>query len=242
MRRGLLVVFALLIVAVAGAVYLLRIEEIRVVGAQSLAARAIVDASALEPGQRLLWERLSAAERRIEKIPAVADAVAERSFPATVVIRVRERLPIARLDGAPHLVVDAEGFVFAGGARAVKPVLHGWKARARPGVTVDEASRRVLEAYPNFPPLLRVWGRRITVGDVLTVTLLGGTEIRFGLLRDLEAKARVAEAIMHTERGHPLAYVDVRSPTVPVSKRRGPPSPSPAATSAPATPSTTASP
>ncbi|MEX2392916.1 MAG: hypothetical protein WD826_00410, partial [Actinomycetota bacterium] len=60
------------------------------------------------------------------------------------------------------------------------------------------------------------------------LTLVGGTEIRFGVLRDLEAKAAVAEAVIKREKkgGSTLAYVDVRSPTVPVARSVSTPAPS----------------
>ncbi len=232
MRRTLALTVIVLVGSLGAAVYLLRVEQVRVTGVATLSARSVVQASGLRPGDRILIERLTAAERRIERIPAVADAVAERSLPSTVVIHVRERVPLARLDRARDLVVDMEGYVFAAGDRPVQPVLYGWKGRARPGARLDRSSRAVLDAYERFPPRLRDWGRRLRVGGDFTLTLQGGTQVRFGLLRDLDAKARVAEAILRAERGQRLAYIDVRSPTVPVSRRRDAPTPSP--TGAPA--------
>jgi cell division protein FtsQ len=217
-----------LVGGVASAVWFLRIDDITVEGASSLSPREIVEASGLQPGQRILWERLSVAERRIEAIPAVADAVAERSLPATVVLRVVEREPVARLDSVPQLVVDAEGVMFPAGEADVRAKLYGWKGKATPGGKVDSRSRTVLEAFGRFPAVIVDYARRLRVGDDgFTLTLSGGTEIRFGVLRDLEAKAEVATAILRHERGTRLAYVDVRSPTVPVSREIAPPTPSP---------------
>jgi cell division protein FtsQ len=233
-RRFVLLVILAVAVLVA-AVWFLRIDEVRVVGARSLSTRAIIEASGLEPGERILWERLTVAERRIEDMPAVADAVAERSLPSTVILRVFEREPIARLEGARHLVVDANGVIFPGGQRDVRRVLYGWKGKARMGSRVDAASRLVLEEYSAFPERLLMYGRRLRVGRRFTLTLLGGTEIRFGVLRDLGAKATVADAILVAERGKKLVYIDVRSPTVPVSRERTAATPAPpAATGAPA--------
>lgn len=226
----------LLVVVLAGgliaAVMLLRIDQVKVVGAGSVSARAIVEASGLRPGERILWERLTVAERRIEQIPAVANAVAERSLPSTVVLRVIEREPIARLDGARELVVDAEGTVFPAGERQVKPVLYGWKGKGRPGSRLDRNTRKALAAFPRFPSLIVERARKLRTGTTFTITLLGGTEVRFGVLRDLEAKATVAKAILDAERGRKLSYVDVRSPTVPVSRERTAPTPTPSASPA----------
>ena len=185
------------------AVYVMRVEQVRVTGIRSLSASDVVRASGVRTGERILWLRLTEAERRIERIPAVASAVAERSLPGTVVIRVRERVPLARLDGARELVVDANGVVFAGRGEPVAPVLYGWK-QATPGkqrrklvavvegARVDVRSRRVLEAIPRFPSALREGVRKIVVEPSVVLTLRGGTQIRFGSINDLEAKAQVA--------------------------------------------------
>jgi cell division protein FtsQ len=238
--RRFLILPLLLVTGVAIAVYVLRVEQVRVTGLRSLSARDIVRASGVRTGERILWLRLTEAERRIEKIPAVANAVAERSLPGTVVIRVREREPLARLDGARELVVDSHGVVFRGRGEPVAPVLYGWKPARRSreapeaptvvaeGARVDERSHRVLDAIPRFPSAMRVEVRKIVVSPSVVLTLRGGTQIRFGSINDLEAKAQVAQAILAREKGRPVEYVDVRSPTVPVSKRREPsPSPSP---------------
>lgn len=217
----------LLVTGVTIAVYVLRIEEVRVTGVRSLPARDVVRASGLEPGERILWVRLSAAERRIERIPAVAEAVAERSLPATVVIHVRERVPLARLDGVRELAVDEEGLVFHARDSAVDAVLYGWKGTRRQGGHVDDRSRRVLAAIPEFPDELRDRARKIKMTPSFVLTLSGGVQIRFGSLNHLQAKADAAEAVLEAERGHRLEYVDVRSPSVPVAKRRVPPTPSP---------------
>lgn len=226
MRRFVLLT-VLFVAGVTAAVWFLRIEEVKVVGARSLSARVVVDASGLEPGQRILWERLSLAERRVEAVPAVADAVAERSLPSTVVLHVIEREPIARLDGARHLAVDTEGVVFPAGERRVEAVLYGWKGKPRPGSRVDAASKVALDAIGRLPSRIGDRTRKIRVGNTLTLVLLGNTEIRFGLMRDLDAKAKVAEAVLVAERGRKLAYIDVRSPSVPVSRERTAETPTP---------------
>jgi cell division protein FtsQ len=216
-----------LVTAVTVAVYALRIEEVRVSGLRSLPSRDVVSASGLRPGDRILWVRLSAAERRIERIPAVADAIAERALPDAVVIHVRERVPLARLDGIRELAVDSSGVIFHGRDEPVPVVLYGWTGAKRQGTRVDERSRRVLEALPRFPAVIRERARKLKLKGSFVLTLAGGTEIRFGSLNHLEAKADAAQAVLDAERGHRLEYIDVRSPSVPVSKRHEPPSPTP---------------
>ena len=248
MKRRWVVFFLLLATGLTVAVYALRIDQIRVTGVESLSAHDIVKASGIEPGERILWVRLSAAERRIEGIPAVADAVAERSLPGTVVIHVRERVALARLDGARGLVVDDDGVVFNVRDQVVEPVLYGWNGRKREGTKVDARSRKVLAAIPRFPTLLRERARKIVVAPSLVLTLSGGTQVRFGSTNDLEAKAQAAVAVLDAERGHEIDYVDVRSPSVPVAKRHVPVTPSPTpgapagASQAPGNPTPTSAP
>jgi cell division septal protein FtsQ len=240
MRRTLILLVLILVGGLVLAVYALRVDRVSVEGLRRLPARTVVEASGVEPGDRILWIRMSSAERRVEQLPGVASATAERVLPGTVVIHVTERVPLARLDGAPELVVDASGSIFPAGEERVPALLYRWRGRPRPGSRVDERSRTVLRALRGFPPVFREWGRRIYVGPPVVLTLSGGTEIRFGAPTDLEAKAHTAAAVLKASKGVELAYIDVRSPTAPVSRRREPGSstspavsPSPGAASSP---------
>lgn len=228
--------FVLLTLVTAGvaAVWMLRIEEVRVSGLRSLSAADVIAASGLEPGERILWVRLSEAARRVERLPGVADAVAERRLPAAVVITVRERAPVARLDGARELAVDERGVIFDAQDQGVAAVLYGWSGKARPGAEVDARSRRVLEALASFPLVLQERARKVVVGPSFVLTLAGGTQVRFGSLGHLEAKADAAVAVLEAERGQRLEYIDVRSPSAPVSRTRATPTPAPTLAPTPA--------
>lgn len=225
-RRLVVATLTLLIAGVAYAVYTLRVEEIRVTGVRTLDPRQVIEASGLTGGERILWIRLSSVARRIERMAAVDAVTAERSFPQTIVLRVRERVAVARLEGRSGLGVDAQGRVFPS-TEAALPLIEGWTGPGRPGGAVDEASFRVLRAYASFPERLRRSAGRIVVGPPMTVVLRDGTEIRFGVHDDLARKAQVADAVLAAEAGRDLAYIDVRAPGVPVSRRREPPTPAP---------------
>lgn len=242
-RRLVVATLTLLIAGVAYAVYALRVEQIRVTGLRTLDPRQIIEASGLRGGERILWIRLSAVARRIERLAAVDSVTAERSFPHTIVLRVRERVAVARLDRRDGVGVDAEGRLFPS-TNGSLPVLEGWRGSGRPGELVDAASAEVLRAYAAFPEMLRRAAGRIVIGPPLTIVLKDGTEIRFGFHDDLERKAQVAAAVLAAEAGRELAYIDVRAPGVPVSRKREPPTPvpttpppAPARPAQPATPS-----
>jgi cell division protein FtsQ len=243
--RAVLVIAPLLLIgAVAAAVYTLRIDQIRVTGLRNLSPRTVIEESGLKPGDRILWIRLSRAARKVESIPAVAEAVTERSLPQTVVINVRERVALAALDRARDLAVDVEGRMFARNPAVEVPSIEGWRGRARAGSSVDRVSRSVLEAFNAFPPALRSNTAVIVVGPPLVLKLRDGTEVRFGRLEDLQDKAVAAVAVLEAERGTSLEYIDVRSPSVPVVRSRPPPTPvpTPRRTRAPQPPVATAPP
>lgn len=214
--------------AVGWAIYTLRVAEVRVVGAETLSANDVLSASGLHGGERILWTQMTAIMRRIERVPGVAEARVERSFPDTVVIHVDERRALATLDRRPALAADGEGVVFAyGGPRL--PVLVGWRGKARPGARLDAASRVVLRGIASFPGELLRRTQRVDGGPTLEVTLDDGTEVRFGPPKDIGAKARAALAVLSSavERKTQLAYIDVRAPSAPATRPRGAPTPAP---------------
>jgi cell division protein FtsQ len=215
-----------LLAGVGFAIYALRVEEIRVTGVRTLDPKRVIEVSRLRTGERILWLRLSVVTHRLEGIPAVRSVTVERSLPQTLIIRVRERSPLALLDSRPDLAADAEGRVFPAPSERRLPVLEGWHGKASPGASLDASSREVLNAFEAFPYTIRALTTRISVGPPLML-YLGATEIRFGSLDDLERKARIALAVLQAERGRPLEYIDVRAPSVPVSKRPAPPTPAP---------------
>lgn len=214
------------------------VGEIRVSGAASVPPDEIVHASGLEGGERLLLTRLSAAAERVEALPRVRSASVGRGLPNAVVIEVVERRPVARLDAAPELAVDADGVVFAVGAQTPVPVVEGWDGEAVSGGSVDNGTRSMLAAFAGFPDGLRDRVGRISAGDRMTLHLHDGTQVRFGRPVDLSVKAVAAAAVLNAAGGgeRALAYVDVRVPTAPVVRERDegegspgdPPSPDPA--------------
>jgi cell division protein FtsQ len=228
-RRLFLLVPLTLVIVVGWAVYTLRIDAIKVTGTRILSPEIVKRASGLGLGERILWVRLSPATRRIEALPQVASASVTRSLPHTVVITIRERVPLARLAGKTELATDQSGRMFAADPSVRLPTLAGWKPN-RPTRLVDDVSRFVLYAYARFPRSIRERTATIKVGPPFVLVLTDATEIRFGRLTDLERKARAAEAVLDVERGKRLGYVDVRAPSVPVSGPR--PAATPATTPA----------
>lgn len=229
-RRLAVALITTLVAGVSYAIYALKVNEIRVTGLRTLDPKQVIEASGLHGGERILWIRLSAVAGRVEKIPSVDSVTAERSFPQTVVLRVQERDPLVRLQsGTGGLSADADGRMFISPEAGLLPVLEGWRAPPRPGASLDRSARSVLEAFTGFPDALRERTGVIVLGPPLTLRLKDGGEVRFGMHTDLVAKARAADAVLAAEHGRELEYVDVRAPSVPVSRERAPPTPVPTA-------------
>jgi cell division protein FtsQ len=225
--RWILIGVLAAVTVVAAAIYVLHVTAIEVVGASTLSPNDVLSASGLRGGERILWMRTGQVASRIESFPSVSTVDVQRRLPGTIVIRVTERTAAVTLGRG--LAADANGVVFAYPSSSRMPALVGWRGPARPGALLDGGSRAVLQALRDFPADLRRRVRRITLIGSVTMVLDDGTEVRFGQPDDLVAKARAATAVLASaaERHHVLAYVDVRAPTVPATRDRTPPTPSP---------------
>lgn len=224
--RGAMVLGGVLVaVAVGWAIATLRVEEIRVAGAEEISANEVVEAARIAGDERILWMRTSVVARRLSDLPGVASASVERVLPTTLVLRVRERQPVAQLARHAGLVADGAGVVFAADPEGL-PVLFGYDGSGlEPGATLGPGPRAVLAAFEVFPRSIHTGARSILAGTAVVVVLADGTEIRFGLPEQLEAKAAAADAVLSVNEGVDLAYIDVRTPDVPTSRRRDVPEP-----------------
>lgn len=90
---------------------LLDLDHVRVDGVAGVDADAVADAADLSTTTPMLDLDLGAAEARIETLPWVRTATAEREWPGTVRLQIEPRIPVAVVgpaDGSSYLV-DAEG-------------------------------------------------------------------------------------------------------------------------------------
>jgi cell division protein FtsQ len=218
------------------AVWALQVREVRIIGLHELQPAFVARVAALRGGERMLFTRMSVVERRVESLPGVKQARVRRVLPATVVVSVTERVPLARLDAHPELAADADGVLFAAPGGLQAPLLEGWRGRAAAGRSLDAATKALLAAYSGFPAQLRA-ASGIRAGPDVVVTLQGATEVRFGRPVALEAKASAAVAVLQDAqaKGMALEYVDVRAPRTPVVGTRPVASPTPAPVRSPVT-------
>lgn len=222
--RGLLLVAALSLVLAAGLTYvalrspLLTVRHIGVEGAESLDKAALAAISGLR-GESMLELPLAAARERLLAVPEVRSVSFERNWPSGVTIRVAERRPAAFWSvGGVDYVVDADGYVLAGGApdgpspRIVEP---GSGRTMGPGDRVHPdaiaLAQRIFKESPRFlGEGVAELEYRPDVG--VTAIFANGMRVTFGDERAYEYKVAVLSKLLDqlSARGASPRAVDLR--------------------------------
>jgi cell division protein FtsQ len=84
------------------------VERVEISGTRLLAPHQILAASGIRRGQSV-WADASTWERALRANPSIADARVTRKLPRTLRVRVREKLPVAYVEGATLEPVTAAG-------------------------------------------------------------------------------------------------------------------------------------
>lgn len=223
LRVVLVIVSVLCLVGLAWAFVhsaFLDVDTVRVAdpGTHTSAAQ-VVAASGIRPGDPMVFLDEAAAAKRIERLPWVERARVTRQYPGDVTITVTEAEPTAFVaTGSGATLIDASARVM-GTVPSAPPGLvevSGLRRLARPGHTIDPAA--AVTMLGELPPALRTRVARVTAaGEDVSLTLVDGREVRFGPATSIRAKAAAAEAVLAHIGDQPVAYVDVRVPTAPVT-------------------------
>jgi cell division septal protein FtsQ len=143
-------------------------------------------------------------------------------LPDRVRITIVEREPAAwaHRDDGTVTILDRTGRVIAEAAGDSPPALPEIQGLAR----LPEAGRAsegggvATGVLDNLPTELRSRVATVVVfGGVAVLGLDDGVEVRLGPPRGVPAKARTALAVLTTRGESPVAYVDVRVPSAPVT-------------------------
>ena len=219
-RRLFAAGLAVVILAVAGWAVLgptvLVVRHVRVTGAgPQVPAAAVQEAAGIALGTPLARLDTAAAARRVERIPAVLSARVSRSFPDTVVIAVRPRLPALAVPAASgYALIDSDGVtvsfaaaVPAGIALLTSPPL---VLRGSPAV------RAAALVVQSLPAQLRDEVRSVSAAGVtVTLQLAGGSTVVWGGPADAAQKAAELSALLGTH----ARYYDVSDPATAVTGR-----------------------
>ncbi|MEW2591676.1 FtsQ-type POTRA domain-containing protein [Micromonospora aurantiaca] len=217
MRAALPWAVAAAVLAVAGLVAwtvlgtgLFGVREVRVVGARLVTPVQIRDAAAVPDNAPLARVDLDATARKVGTLPPVASATVEREWPGTLVIRVRERTPVAAVpQGEGFVVVDGSGVVFQRLDRAPDGLPQVRVVRPGPD---DPGTRAGLAVLAALGEKLRAELVAVDVAGLARITLLlrGERQVFWGDASRGTDKSTVATALLSRKADR----IDVSAPDV----------------------------
>jgi cell division protein FtsQ len=209
------VVAALVVLVAASGLFAARQIDVR--GQIHLTADEIRRAASVHGAPSMLRLDTAAVERRVERLPWVADARVSISWPNTLVIRVTEWEPVAYVPNhGRYALVAASGRVLdeviERPSAYVKLV--GLHTVPRPGATL--AVGNAVDVVDRLPEALRrqVAGVDFSGGGV-ALRLSGGMAIRLGDISGMPEKAGAALAVLGANTTG-CRYIDVSVPSAPV--------------------------
>jgi cell division protein FtsQ len=194
-------------------------DAIRVRGTDHLSRDEVLRIAAIGPGTNVLYLNGGAIEDRLEREPWVASAVVDRDLPATIVVRIRERRPVAEVevDGAHTLVAEDGTLLGPATGRSLPAVVAGEGAPAL-DARATAAGARTLSA---MPAALRdeVDAVAILPAGLVRVDLDSGVSASLGTARDLVRKAQALMALLRYVEQQQLAVaaIDVSAPSAPTA-------------------------
>ncbi len=234
--RWVLVLVFLLSCSVAGYFFAVSdffsVGKILVYGNTQVDAQRLVELSGIEQGQNIFAVDVEKTAQWLSIEPRVKSAVIKRRLPATILITVTERQPVAMLNaGRALLTVDGDGRVldrYLVVTELSLPLVSGVETPAEgmmPGGYIDGQGMEVaLEILATLPKGAEGIGE-INVANSQNICLytVNGIEIRLGDAADFPQKYLVYSNIIRdkeTMGGSPLQYIDVRIPDSPAVKYR----------------------
>lgn len=195
----------LVLAAVVGAGWVLLVSSVldvrgvEVTGTTFLRPGAVRKAAAVPEGGPLARADLDAVRRRVEKLPAVADAQVSRAWPHHVRIEVTERTAVAVVEDDNGLHgLDADGVVF-----------RAYKARPRALPLIRMAADAPADARAEAARVVGVLpdtvARRVAYVDVhtrdaISLELRDGRVVVWGSADQASDKARVLASLLKAVR------------------------------------------
>lgn len=212
-RIQFLVVFLLAIVATI--IYIgwysnfLTIKKVEVRGNQVVSVESILELAQVEPNIQLLRINVSQTSERIKTISQIKSVDVRRGWPATLVIEVVERTPLAVTDlPEGRFLVDESGLPYQPMTPDVNlPLIFG----------SDDLNRSIgIKAWQSFPDWLKSEVVSTTVDDPNSIWFLltSGRRVDWGNLDKANEKAAVLKVL----RRMAASTYDVSAPEVPVVK------------------------
>lgn len=199
------------------------VDEVQVVGAQSLDPRTVTSLAEISTGDALLGLDLDLIEDRLEIVPSIASATATKTWGGTVAIEIVERVPTVQFrTGDTWLVTAADGMVIAHRDEPMPgvPGVRGALFETAAGRRVPGEVNVSLAVAAAMPDDVAVVVETITqTADSLILDLRGGAMIELGDARNLSEKFSAARAFLAQVELRCVETINVQAPTVPVIVR-----------------------
>ncbi|MGI6722417.1 MAG: cell division protein FtsQ/DivIB [Anaerovoracaceae bacterium] len=176
-KHGFLWFCIIIALLVAGIIFLnssyFAIDKITVKGNENYSANDIVKMSGVEFGTNIFHVFGHTVEKNLKKNSYVKSAGIERKLPGELVIRLKEREPVAYLPyGSQYAVIDEKGYVInVTGTRPELTEISGMKIKSMtPGTRIEADQTRQLEKAISIIQLMKkgdLFFKRITLGKVV---------------------------------------------------------------------------
>lgn len=205
-----------------------QLKYIVVQGNRHLKERDVIKLAGISPGTNIFQADLRQGRENLLTHPLIKKATLYRRLPATVVIDITEREPVAVISDRDRLLlVDEEGYcleeIKEGCLREKLPFLTGKGIRSgRPGEKiVDSPGQLGLNYMVALAPDLRekVAEAHVASSQNVIFYMADHYQVRFGGIEKLEEKVKLLENILAAApKGELLEYIDLRDPLHPVKK------------------------
>lgn len=185
------------------------VQRIRVTGTSAVAASAVLQAAHVRLGTAMIMvDRAGVRKRILSAQPGIAAVSVRLSWPSTLHLVVRERVPVAVVPNAGrYTLLDRMGVAY----RDVSKVPAGLVVIDVQGPgPAAAATRAALLVLTGLPADLRALVQRVNAPTAAQVTLIlrGNRQVRWGDPSDGAVKARVTRVLL----ARPGRVVDVTAP------------------------------
>ncbi|MBU0672592.1 MAG: FtsQ-type POTRA domain-containing protein [Candidatus Margulisbacteria bacterium] len=231
-----LAIFFIFVLVTAGGIYVMtlpiwKIKEVVVNGAQMLLPEEIRTLAAIPISENLFFTSFSRAKANLQKITAIKSYHFYRIPPATVLISITERRPLATIVFPDKtIIIDSEGYIINRNQnltlnipnRADLPVVSGiGEEIVLKSDHIDKTvSQIVSEIIFKLSPYLESGRMQLELGELKNVSLLLDDilRVKVGAAEDIKRKMEVFAALLPVIAGKwgQVEYVDVRFPDNPV--------------------------
>jgi len=238
--RPLRVVYGLLILilSIMAIAYFLNlpiwsIREVAVSGAKILSADEIKALSGIPLNENLFFANFSQAENNLRKIGAIKTFKIRRFPPATVIIEINERLPMAAVIFPDQsIIIDSDGYIINQNPNLTLNIPNMIDLPIIAGVDQNELLKNnqidqktvatissIIQRLSRFTELKKL---QFNLGGLEEMDLLLDDilKVKLGDVEELETKMKTFEKLIARVSGKwsQIEYIDVRYPNEPVIK------------------------